>query len=358
MTLRRIEGDRDRFRKIVKGAIKTNLKKHITSGSLTGKLGGKTVKIPLPQIQLPKFTYGKNNGGIGAGEKAPGNAAEAGEEEGQHELEVEVSYDELADILGEELELPNLEPKGTQNVDSEKAKFNTIRRVGPEGLRNFRRTYKAALRRTMAAGTFDPNNPIVIPERADRRYKSWSTTPKPIASASLIYMMDVSGSMSDEAKDIVRTMSFWIDLWIRKHYPNIERTFIIHDAVAKEVNEHEFFHTTESGGTKVSSAYKLCADIIDQKYSPEEWNIYPFHFSDGDTWGGSDDTDGTTIIRDRILPKSSQFSYGQVRTAYGHGKLKGILDLAFIGATNYVSAEVAERDEILGAIKTFLGSKK
>ncbi len=358
MSLRRIGQDLDRFRKIVKGSIKTDLKKHITSGSLTGKLGGRTVKIPLPQIQLPKFTYGKMDGGVGSGEEAPGKGGEAGDQEGEHELEVEVSYDELADILGEELELPNLEPKGTQSVESEKSKYNTIRRVGPEGLRNFRRTYKEALKRSMVEGTYDPANPVVIPTRADKRFKSWSTTPKPIASAALFYMMDVSGSMSDEAKDMVRTMAFWIDIWIRKHYPNVERKFIIHDAVAKEVDEQEFFHTTESGGTKVASAYKLCADMIDAEYPVEEWNIYPFHFSDGDTWGGSDSKDSVEIVKNRLLPKSSLFSYGQVKTTYGQGKLKGILDTALIGASNYVSAEVASRDEILDAIKKFLGGNQ
>lgn len=358
MSLRRIQQDRDRFRNIVKGAVKKDLKKYITSGSLTGKLGGRKVKIALPRIQLPKFAFGDKQGGVGAGDGDAGRGVEAGNQPGEHELEVEVSYDDLADILGEELELPNLEPKGSLSIDSKKAKFTTIRRIGPEGLRNFRRTFKAALKRSLVSGTYDPENPIVIPERPDKRFKSWNIIPEPIASAAIIYMMDVSGSMSDEAKETVRTISFWIDLWLRKQYPNIARVFIIHDFVAKEVEEYEFFHTTESGGTKVSSAYSLCAEIIDQRYPPEQWNIYPFHFSDGDIWGDNDSQASIEIIRDRILPKSNQFAYGQVTTEYGAGQLKGKLDMAFTFDEKYVSAEISEKEEILEAIKLFLGNKK
>ena len=45
-----------------------------------------------------------------------------------------------------------------------------------------------------------------------------------------------------------------------------------------------FFRTRESGGTMISSAYKLCAKMIENDFPPSEWNIYPFHFSDGDNW--------------------------------------------------------------------------
>ena len=75
-------------------------------------------------------------------------------------------------------------------------------------------------------------------------------------------MMDVSGSMTDEQKEIVRIEAFWIDTWIKAHYQGIETAYIIHDAVAQEVDEHTFYHTRESGGTKISSAYELADKII------------------------------------------------------------------------------------------------
>ena len=98
-------------------------------------------------------------------------------------------------------------------------------------------------------------------------------------------MMDVSGSMGDEQKEIVRIESFWIDTWLRRQYHGIESRYIIHDAMAKEVDRDTFYHTRESGGTMISSAYKLCAKMIDDEYPAASWNIYPFHFSDGDNWG-------------------------------------------------------------------------
>src|SRR5205085_2016273 len=82
-------------------------------------------------------------------------------------------------------------------------------------------------------------------------------------------------------KEIVRIESFWIDTWIKAHYKGVDRVYIIHDAVAHEVDEHTFYHTRESGGTKISSAYEMANRIIDTRYRPSDWNPYAFHFSDG-----------------------------------------------------------------------------
>ena len=87
-------------------------------------------------------------------------------------------------------------------------------------------------------------------------------------------MMDVSGSMTDEQKEIVRTEAFWIDTWLKSQYDGVTTRYIIHDAVAREVDEHTFYHTRESGGTRISSAYKLANKIIDESHSPMDWNIY------------------------------------------------------------------------------------
>ncbi len=98
-----------------------------------------------------------------------------------------------------------------------------------------------------------------MPIREDKRYRSWSTTPQPQSNAVIIYMMDVSGSMGDEQKEIVRIESFWIDTWLRSQYQGLESRYIIHDAVAKEVDRDTFFHTRESGGTHDLSRRTSCA---------------------------------------------------------------------------------------------------
>ncbi|HUR54531.1 MAG TPA: DUF444 family protein, partial [Gemmataceae bacterium] len=326
----KIEQDLQRFRKLVRGKVKSNLSKYISRGEMIGKKGNDYVSIPIPSINLPQFRYGKkNSGGVGVGPGQPGQPLtqpqdgdgepQAGDSPGGHILEVDLTMEELAAILGEELALPRIEPRGQKNIVTEKDKYTSIRQVGPESLRHFKRTYKRAMKRQIASGTYDPIDPRVIPVREDKQYRSWKETPKPDSVACVIYMMDVSGSMTDEQKEIVRIESFWIDTWIKKHYKGVDTVYIIHDAIAAEVDEHRFYHTRESGGTKISSAYELANRIIDARYPPNDWNLYAFHFSDGDNWG-DDNPRCLDMLKKRLLPKLNLFGYGQVESPYGSGE--------------------------------------
>ncbi|MBL4844050.1 MAG: DUF444 family protein [Planctomycetes bacterium] len=371
MGTNKIGRDHSRFKQIVRGKIKKELRRYITQGELIGRQGNKAVSIPLPQIQLPKFRYGsKDKGGVGQGEgeegdplgkgqPQPGEGGEAGEAPGEHVLEVEIDLDELAEILGEELALPKIEPKGKKAISSEKDVYTGIHRQGPESLRHFKRTFKAALLREIASGTYDPDNPIVLPIREDKRYRSWKTQTTPEANAVILYMMDVSGSMGHEQKEMVRIESFWIDTWLRSQYKNIESRFIVHDAAAKEVDRHTFFHLRESGGTKISSAYEMCLRMINDEFPSDEWNIYPFHFSDGDNWGGDDTRHCIELLDKELLPKVNVFCYGQVKSAYGSGQFIKDLRGAFPETDErIILSSIASRDEIYDSIKDFLGKGK
>src|SRR5437763_965349 len=268
----KIERDHQRFRKIVRGKVKSNLGKYISRGEMIGKKGRDLVSIPLPSIDLPQFRYGqKGSGGVGQGDGDPGQPLtapqedgdpQAGDQPGGHILEVELTMQELADILGEELALPRIEPRGKKNIVTTRDKYTGIRQAGPESLRHFKRTYKKALKRQISSGTYMPENPIVVPIRADKQYRSWKEVQKPESVACIIYMMDVSGSMTDEQKEIVRIEAFWIDMWLKAHYQGIETAYIIHDAVAQEVDEHTCYHTREAGGPTISSAYELSDKMI------------------------------------------------------------------------------------------------
>jgi sporulation protein YhbH len=362
----KIEQDLQRFRKIVRGKVKSNLSKYISRGEMIGKKGNDYVSIPLPSIHPPQFRFGKkNSGGVGVGPGQPGQPLtapqdgegepQAGDSPGGHILEVDLTLEELADILGEELALPRIEPRGQKNIVTEKDKYTSIRSVGPESLRHFKRTFKRALKRQIAAGTYDPQQPVVIPVREDKQYRSWKEVPKPDSVAVIIYMMDVSGSMTDEQKEIVRIESFWIDTWIKRHYNGVETVYIIHDAVAQEVNEHTFYHTRESGGTKISSAYELCNKIIDTRYPPSQWNVYAFHFSDGDNWG-DDVPKCMELLKQHLLPKLNLFGYGQVESPYGSGEFAHhVFELAE-KHENVVVSHIPDREAILGSIKEFLGT--
>ena len=359
-----------RFRQIVRGKVKQSLKKYLTHGEMIARHGKNTVKIPLPQIDLPKFKFGQQSSGgvgqgkgqigdeVGKGEEQPGEG-EAGNKPGEHDLEVEFSLEELAEILGEELELPKIKPKGDKTIKVKKYKSSGIARVGPEAMRNFKRSFKEALKRQISIGTYNPDNPIVIPIKADMRYRSWKEKFVEDNSAVIIYIMDVSGSMGDEQKEIVRTESFWIDTWLKSQYKNIETRFIIHDASAKEVDRDAFFRTRESGGTLISSALHLCAEIIEKDYPSSEWNIYPFHFSDGDNWSTDDTRLCLEILNDSILPRVNVFCYGQVESRYGSGQFyKDLLETYGEENEQVILSKIENKDAIMGSIKDFLGKGK
>ncbi|MFQ5823817.1 MAG: DUF444 family protein [bacterium] len=366
--VRRIDKDQGRFRQIIRGKVKKNLKKYITRGELIGKKGKEFVSIPVPQINIPRFRYSiKKTGGVGQGEGEIGTPIGTGDQKagpgagdapGDHILEVDISLDELAQMLGEELELPNIEARGKKNITSEKDKYTGIRQTGPESLRHFKRTYKQTLKRQLITKTYNPAKPIIIPIRADTRYKSRKVTIEPESNAAIIYMMDVSGSMGDEQKEIVRIESFWIDTWLHYQYKNIETRYIIHDAVAREVDQETFYHTRESGGTIISSAYKLANKLIDEYYNPSEWNIYLFHFSDGDNWGEIDTDECIAILEDQLLLKINLFCYGQVESPYGSGQFIRDLEDYYQDEDKIILSEIPDKEAIYESIKSFLGKGK
>jgi uncharacterized protein len=355
-----IENDLDRFRRIVRGRVRKDLKRFMGSDEMIGRQGKKTVSIPIPEIHIPRFRYGKNEqGGVGQGEGGEGDpvdgAGEAGDQPGEHVLEAEVTIEELAEILGEELELPRIEPRGRREVASPRSKVTGISLVGPESLRHARRTFRQALKRQIAAGTYDPANPIVVPVREDRRYRSFQVQTEPSSAAVIVYIMDVSGSMGQKQKDIVRLETFWIDAWLTHNYRNIETRFIIHDAAAREVDRETFFRTKESGGTLISSAYREAIRILESDYPASEWNIYLFQFSDGDNWSTADTQACVELLGQKILPVANLFGYGQVDSEYGSGQFLKDLEGVFAADERVVLTRIPERDAIMDSIRTFLG---
>jgi uncharacterized sporulation protein YeaH/YhbH (DUF444 family) len=365
--LYRIESDHGRFREIVRGRLREDLRRYLASGELIARVGEGAVSVPLPQIELPRFRFGDNQGGEGegqgqAGEQGQGPAqgqgagqGAAGDQAGSHVLEIEVDLGELADMLGEELGLPRIEPRGNKRLETLAGRWNGVRRSGPDSLRHFRRSYKNALKRALMSGSYDPENPRIVPERQDFRYRARREVHQPDSSAVVIHMMDVSGSMGKEQKEIVRAQAFWIDTWLRRQYKNLEVAYLVHDASARVVDGHTFFHLRESGGTKISSAYELCLELIRERYRPEDWNIYPFHYSDGDNWSARDTELCVTLLADELLPRVNQFCYSQVKSAHGSGQFKKDLDLAFATEDRLVSFGLEDKTHVPEAIRAFLG---
>ncbi|MBI2339137.1 MAG: DUF444 family protein [Deltaproteobacteria bacterium] len=366
----KIEQDYSRFKQIVRGKIKQELRKFITRGELIGRQGKKFISIPIPQIDIPRFRYeDRQMGGVGQGEGAVGTPiavdsegegqTQAGNAPSEHILEVDVPLEEMAQLLGEELELPRILPKGTDRVVSTKTVYRGVRPAGPESLRHFKRTYKQALKRQILSGGYNLNRPIVIPYGEDKRYRSFKVIQERERRAVIIYMMDVSGSMGQEQKEIVRIETFWIDMWLRSQYKGLETRYIIHDAVAREVDADTFYHTRESGGTIISSAYRLALKIVQENYPPSEWNIYPFHFSDGDNWSGNDTMECLNLMEKEFFPVCNVFCYGQVESEYGSGQfLKDLKDRFGESPDCLLTSKIEGKEGIIESIKAFLGKGK
>jgi len=368
----KIEQDHQRFRQIVKGRIRRDLRRFLSRGELIGREGRKIVSIPVHDIDIPNFRYGDNSGGVGMGEGEEGDSVgqgqsgdnAGGEGEGKHLFEVDVSLDELADILAEELQLPRIQPKGAHRITTIRDKYSGIRQTGPESLRHFKRSYREALKRQLMLGQYDPDDPVIIPVRSDLRYRSWKEVKSPQSNAVIVYMMDVSGSMGGEQKELVRLEAFWIDTWLRRNYEGIESRYIVHDVAAKEVDKETFFSIREDGGTRISSAFRVCQDLIEEQYDPNAWNIYLFHFSDGDNSSEADNRTCVKLLNEHLMPVCNMFGYCQVASAYGSGNFINVLHEAFpegrpSGAAAHddgpilLTSRVNGRDDIMDSLRTF-----
>ncbi|AEV16595.1 Glycosyltransferase [Thermus sp. CCB_US3_UF1] len=346
--MRPIERDLLRFKEIVRGEVKKRAREFLTREELFGQVEGRLVSIPLPQLELPKIVHGEpleeGLGLEGAGSEGLGP--------GGHVPVAELELEEFLDLMGEALRLPRLKPKGEGEVTEEAWRYTTIARKGPRGLRHVRRTLKASLRRALASGSYRPEDPRLFPEPEDLRYKAPKSRPRPHAQAVILFALDVSGSMREEELRLVKTLSFWITLWVRRHFPRLERRYLLHDAEAWEVSEEEFFRAREGGGTRLSSALLLAEEIL-KAYPEAFYNRYLYHFSDGENWQG--DTPLALEALKRLLPTLALYGYAQVQGPYGQGRFLEEVREALEGREGFAALEVRGREDLPLALRRLLG---
>ena len=168
-------------------------------------------------------------------------------------------------------------------------------------------------------------------------------------------MMDVSGSMTDDQKEIVRTEAFWIDTWLKSQYDGVTTRYIIHDAVAREVDEHTFYHTRESGGTRISSAYNAGQQDHRRRRIRRSTGTSTSSTSPTATTGARTTATASACSRDQLLPKCNLFCYGQVESPYGSGEFYRELEEAFDEVPNLALSEIRNKEGIYDSIKEFLG---
>jgi sporulation protein YhbH len=313
--------DQTRHQQKVRKAIKENLSDLVTDESIIQSDGKQIIKVPIRSINEYRFRYNFNKGkhvGQGDGDSkvgdvigkepvpAPGKGKDAGDQPGEDYYEAEVSMEELESMLFSDFELPNLQKKEKEQITITDIAFNDIRKKGIMSNIDKKRTILENLRRN--ATSDKPGIHNISPD--DLRYKTWEDIVKPHSNALIIAMMDTSGSMGIFEKYIARSFFFWMTKFLRRTYEKVEIIFVAHHTEAKEVKEEDFFSKGESGGTICSSAYVKALEIIDQRYPPQQYNIYPFHFSDGDNL--TSDNERCVKLINQLLECSNMFGYGEV----------------------------------------------
>ncbi len=361
--------NRQRFLRRHKEQIKESVADAVNRRSITNTESGEDVSIPHRDIKEPIFHQGrggvrdrvhpgndqftkgdkierpKGGGGQGSG-TGEGDASPDGE--GQDEFVFQISKDEYLDILFEDLELPNLEKNQVQKITEWKIHRAGFQTAGiPSNIAIVRSLQQSLARRTaMTAGKkrllheleheldriqhSEPAQPLEenrltseieelrhkierVPfiDTFDLRFKNYEKRPVPSSQAVMFCLMDVSGSMDQATKDIAKRFYVLLYLFLTRTYENVEVVFIRHHTQAKEVDEHEFFYSQETGGTIVSSALKLMDEIVKDRYPVGEWNIYAAQASDGDNWADDSPRCKELLVK-QLLPNCQYYSYIEI----------------------------------------------
>ncbi|PKM47441.1 MAG: sporulation protein YhbH [Firmicutes bacterium HGW-Firmicutes-8] len=316
--------DQQRHMEKVKEAIKKNLADIVAEESIIMSEGKKMIKVPIKSLEEYHFRYNQGSqkyGGQGDGKtkpgdiigsdgsKGPGKGHGAGAKPGVDYYEAEITIDELGELIFEDLGLPNLKEKRQQELTTESVQFKDIRKKGLMSNIDKRRTILESIKRTAIKGLKEEN---ITPD--DLRFKTWDEDIRYQSNAVVIAMMDTSGSMGSFEKYIARSFFFWMVRFLRTKYQNVNIVFLAHHTEAKEVTEKEFFTKGESGGTRCSSVYKLALEIINQRYHPDDYNLYPFHFSDGDNLPSDNDNCKELVLK--LLDVCNIFGYGEIEGLY------------------------------------------
>ncbi len=360
--------NRQRFLNRYKSHIKKAVSESISKRSITDIEKGENISIPKKDIFEPIIHHGSggrrsivhpgnkefikgdkiprpSGGGGGSGE---GEASDSGE--GEDSFVFQITQDEFLDFLFDDLELPNLVKRQLAGVESFKQVHGGIITEGTPSRINIGRSMRSASARRTALGSSSKKRLRLLEQELERilstdadyqdrrridelrleieklqrklkripfidtfdlRYNLKIKQPQPVAKAVMFCIMDVSGSMTQVTKDIAKRFFILLYLFLKRNYKKIDVVFIRHHTTAKEVDEEEFFYSRETGGTIVSSALKLMDEIIKERYSPEQWNIYSAQASDGDNWNDDSPTCGQLLAKN-ILPVVQYFAYIEI----------------------------------------------
>lgn len=366
--------DRRRHRQLLEDSIKKNLGSIIAEESIIGKSKDKTIKIPVRGIKEYQFIYGNNREQVvsGSGEEKRGDKAfsgrgdqsgsasgeGAGNNEGEDYYETDITLEELIEYLFEDLELPFMEKKKFSYILSEKKQKRLgIQRKGiPPRLAKKRsmverlKRKKAMERALQDLGQEGEIDRFPFREE-DLRYQRLREEMRPESNAVVICIMDNSGSMYLNKKYLARSFFFLLYQFVNYRYMNVDLVFINHTTTAQEVNEDDFFHRGESGGTMISSGYEKALEVIEERYNPRIWNVYAFHCSDGDNW--PEDIERALEKARELCEVCNLFGYGEIKSSWKADRTMAD-EFAIIKAENFISVYIDSKEDIWPAFKKLL----
>jgi uncharacterized protein len=362
-------GNRERFLRRYQGQVREAVRRAVDQRGIRDIEKGEDIHLPKRDISEPLFRHGtggaremvhpgnreyvrgdhieRPQGGSGQG-SGQGQAGDSGE--GEDDFVFHLTKEEFMQIFFDDLALPRL----TRTQLTETPEMKSLRagysNTGTPSNLSVIRSMRGAISRRVAIGAGSRAELVALQEQLaelpetglapaealvrkeleariaalrarleripyldpiDLRFRNRIRQPVPMAKAVMFCLMDVSGSMDEARKDLSKRFFILLYLFLTRHYEKIELVFIRHHTQAQEVDEENFFRARETGGTVVSSALVLMDEIIRERYSPEEWNIYGAQASDGDNWH-HDSGRCRELLTDSLLPKCRYFAYVQV----------------------------------------------
>lgn len=348
--------DQARHRQKLRQALRQELAQLIVEEAVVAGEPGRPVKLPIRVLEQYKFRYHPfkhDQVAMDGGEAKPGDSLAlagkgplAGDQPGEAVMEAEMDLEEVESLVFSQLGLPDLAPKGDPRWEDLRWDVREIGQRGGWANLDKRRTIRQHLLRQARGGRAQMGR--LGPE--DLRFKQGDWQEVLENNAVVIAMRDVSGSMGDFKKRMARTFCHWMLRFLRTRYHAVETVFLVHHATAREVGEEEFFRLGESGGTKVSSVYALCREVIAARYPPQRWNLYPIHFSDGDNWSDADNRRTADLVTE-MLPWVNAFGYVEIReSAHGSSLLQ---QLAKIQHPRFRLLTIRRPEDVWPALQQF-----
>lgn len=363
--------NRQRFLRRAKALIQDAVRDNTAKRDIRGAEGGGEVSIPLHGVREPSFGLGEGgkrdqvlpgNKEYREGDEIPrpqgggGGSGNEGSDDGGGEdsFRFMLSREEFLELFLDDLELPDLAKRRlatitdptwrragytssgspanlslTRTLRNSLSRRIALKRPKPEAIAEF----EAEIARLEALGDPEDEVPALREQLArarqrslripyfdpiDVRYRRFEPQPRPVAQAVMFCLMDVSGSMTEEMKDLAKRFYMLLYLFLQRRYKQVEVVFIRHTHEAREVDEETFFHSRETGGTLVSTALEEMRKIVEARFPPAEWNIYAAQASDGDNAAG-DSTRTARLLLEHILPTVQYYAYIEVGRDSEHG---------------------------------------